>query len=150
MCLPSEGCMYLYIHMQICVNICVCIHSHTCIFEILMTCLLGECIIDKNTLALDWEVSEISISTASSILGCFYLRGNNYIQAWLCSMGHDYSRMDLFPNRKRKLKRKKKIQLDILDSKLSKSISNKKLCASAKMMTFERKIHWKKNPFPLL
>lgn len=107
MCLPSEGYMYLYIHMQLCVNICVCIHSHTFIFEMLMTCLLGECIIDKNTLALDWEVSEISISTASSILGCFHLRGNNYTQAWLCSMGHDYSRMDLFLNRKRKLKRKK-------------------------------------------
>ena len=81
LCLPITVClpsMYLYIHRQICVNICVCIHLHMCIFENLMTCLLRECIIDKNTLVLDWKASEISVSLASSILGCFHLRGNNY------------------------------------------------------------------------
>ena len=101
---------YIYIHMYVNIYIFIYIYTctHTYIIEILITCLLGECIIYKNIPALGWWFSEIWISVASSILGCFHLRGNNYIQVWLCSMGHDYSRMGLFLNRRRKLKRKKK------------------------------------------
>lgn len=73
--------MYLYAYMHICVDICEYIYVYTHIYkiEILITCLLGECIIDKNIPALGWWFSEISISIASSILGCFHLRGKNYI-----------------------------------------------------------------------
>lgn len=151
-CLPSEGYMYLYTHIELCVNICVCIHLHMCIFENLMTFLLGKCIIDKNTLILDWKVSEILISLASSILGVFHLRGNNYTRLGSVQWGMTTAEW-ISSWTKKKVKRKlkrKKIQLDIPASKLSKSISNKKLCALVKMMTFERKIHWKKNPFPML
>ena len=55
-------------------------------------------------------------------------------------MGHDYTRMGLFLNRKRKVKKKKKS--DTPNSKLSKSIFNEKLGGLVKTMTFEgKKVH---------
>lgn len=101
-------------------------YTHKYKIEILITSLLEECIIDKNIPASGWWFSEISISIASSILGCFHLRGNNYIQVWLCSMGHDCTRRGVFLNRKRKLKRKKKRKPNTPNFKLSKFIFNEK------------------------